>query len=147
MTPFKRPEDAQDYIVQLLKDNSDSLGIKHVGYGTENLTPYYPAVDVTIARTTREVGATQQFKVYFNLNLWVYHANLNASHGVRTKEDLELATGVVTLLHQDYTAGGRLIFSWVTDEDPGVIVRGKSVSVVTTRIVWQGEVRLNFRES
>lgn len=147
MSYFKRPEEVADYIVGLLKDNSDILGIKYVGYGTENLLPGYPAVDVTIARTTREIGATQQFKVFYNMNIWIYHANLGVGHGIRTKEDLELVTGVVELLHQNYTADNRLIFSWTTDEDPGVVVTGKSKMVVTTRIVWQGEVRLNFRES
>ena len=146
MSYFKRPEEVLDYLTTLIEDNADALGVAYVGYVTQNLIPHYPAVDVTSAETRREVHATQMFKVSFGMNLWIYHADLSVGHGTRTRKDLELVTGVTNLLHDNYEADGKLIFSFVESEDPGINVRGK-LSIVTTRISWIGEARIPFNES
>jgi hypothetical protein len=144
---FTRNEEVLDYLHDLVDANKDTLGLKFVGYGTENLLPSYPAIDVTAGRAVREIHATGQFKVTFELNLWVYHADLAASHAVRTKDDLVLVTGIVQLIHQHLTADGNLIFSYVHDEDPGITARGRSGGVVTTRLGWTGEARIPFTMS
>ncbi len=144
--PFKRSEEVLSYITDLLEDNMVTLGLKFVGYGSERLIPAYPACDVTAANLNREIHATHYFKVTFEMNLWVYHADLMVGHAVRTEKDLELVTSIVELLHQDFTAGDKLIFSHVHTEDPGVTQKG-TTGIVTTRLGWIGESRVRFSDS
>lgn len=146
MEPFKRAEEVLNYLVELFQTNKDALGLQFVGYGTQNLIPGYPAIDVTSAATRRVIHTTQYFMVTFDMNIWVYHANLQASHAIRTKEDLELVTKAVNLLHSNFTADDKLIFSMVDEEDPGLTTRPSGV-IVTTRLVWSGESRVRFTES
>lgn len=144
--PYRRPEEVLSYITDLLEVNKDSLGLKFIGYGKDRLIPYYPAVDVTVGNLRREIKSTQYFKVTFSVNLWVYHADLSVGHGVRTEKDLKLVTDITTLLHKDFTAADKLIFSFVDGEDPGVSDKGNT-GIITTRMSWTGESRVLFTDS
>jgi hypothetical protein len=146
MTAFKRAEDVLDYLSDLFTTNKDALGLQFIGYGTQNLIPGYPAIDITSAATVREIHTTQYFLVRFEFNIWVYHANLQVGHAIRTKEDLEIVTKIVNLLHADLTQGDRAIFSFVHDEDPGLTTK-QSGTIVTTRLGWTAESRIRFSES
>jgi hypothetical protein len=150
---FTRPEDVLNYLHDLLEEQSEFLGLASVGYGTTNLVNGYPACIISSGTTLREIHATQQFLVTFEMNFWIYHADLDASHAQRTQEDLDLVTKIVKFLHSNYTAItpsqplGQLVWSHISMEEPGVAQTRRSSAVVSTRLVWTGESVVPFTES
>lgn len=140
--PFYYVEEVMTYVFEYLDLHKEELGINHVGYGDEELIPGWPAIQVAGEPDDREIKATQQFRRTFNLSIFVFHADLSINHRIRTQEDMELATAVVKKLHEDYTLGGNIIFGYVTNSSPGVVLRGNLESpqeVVSTRLVWTGQ--------
>ena len=142
--PYSTPEEVLDHIYNLLDTNKVTLGLEFVGYGDVELIPEYPAVVVTGSPLTRTIHATRQFKLTFNCNVWVYHAKMSDNHRSRTQDDLILASDIRGLLHQDKTFGGNLIFGYVENEDPGIMVRPRKEVVVGTRLGWTGESVVPF---
>jgi hypothetical protein len=80
--------------------------------------------------------------------MWIYHANLNASHKVRTREDLQLAAAIRNELHrapmmemravEDDASTKQIIQGWISAEDPAFIRRPAQSPVVATRLEWSG---------
>lgn len=139
-----------DYIVDLLDDNKASLGLRYIAKHDEELIPEYPAVLIQSDNTERELHATQMFRIVFNLDLWIFHAELSSGAAVRSRKDIELATAIRKLLHADRTLGDHIIFGFVNGEFPGIsarIVGGNLSTIVTTRLTWQGENRVRFQDS
>jgi len=128
-----------DYLHEKIEDNKAQLGIRYVSYGDDDLLPEYPAVVLSAERPLhREEHATRQFRVTFGCDLWVFHANMAVSRQVRTKEDIELATGVRKLLHADKTLGGHIIFGFVETENPVRLRRADQPMAIATQLVWTG---------
>lgn len=145
---FHDPEEVVDFMYELFTSHSGDLGIKYVAYGDESLLPQYPALQLTSGIFHREIIATHKFALEFNVEMWLYHANLNESHRERTRTDMLLATAVKDLLDINATLDDNIIFGFVDGETPGVMSRtvgGKSTAVVTTRISWRGEGRQTFQ--
>lgn len=142
MPYFIEPETALDYIYNLLNNNKVSLGLSYVGYADETLLPKYPACvvsyNVPVART---LYATRTFQLQFIIQIEVYHARLTASHRTRTKEDMQLAARIRNKLHEDYKAGGGVVFGYVLSERPGTIADGRGQANVATLLMWTGESR------
>lgn len=140
------PEEAMDAITSLLEDNAGLLGIGYVGYGNERTIPSYPAVIVMPGVVDRTLHATHQFRIMLVVNMWVYHAKLSVSRKIRTREDLQLATGVRELLHEpqnmelrDENGAKQVIWGYIDHEEPGTILtQGKQVPVIATRMSWLG---------
>lgn len=144
---FADPEEVVDYMYDLFQTNIVTLGLKYISYGDEALLPEYPALQITAGEFTREIVGTHKFGIVFNIEMWLFHANLSQSHRERTKEDMELASGVKDLLDINATLDDNIIFGFVDSSTPGVMnraIRGKSTAVITTRITWRGEGRQNF---
>lgn len=135
---YATPEEVLDHLYNLLVANKTSLGLGFVGYAEERLIPKYPAVQVAAEPLIRELHGTHQFKVTFNMSLWVYHAKLTDSHRVRTRNDLLTVTAIRNLLHANLTLGGNIIFGYVDSENPGVLASPKNDPVVGTRMTWTG---------
>ena len=135
-----------DYITDLVESNAGALGINHVGYGDEQLIPAFPAIMVIAGeeRRTLDGGTTTHFKKIYPMDIWVYHGRMDKNHKVRSIEDMNLATGIKNLLHNNYNLGGGIIFGYVTGNTPGVMVRNK-VSIIGTRLEWEGEGREAIR--
>ena len=135
-----------DYLVEKVDNNKAALGIRYIAQLDENLLAQYPAVLVSMETpTTRNWHATGLFSVEFNIDFWVFHALLTVKKATRSRQDIELATQLRKFLHSDYTLSGHIIDSHVTGEYPGRttrIVGGKRSTVVTTRLTWQGRVRV-----
>jgi hypothetical protein len=139
-----------DYIVDLLDSNKAQLGLRYIAQNDENLIPQYPAVLVQTDRVAREFHATQQFLVRFFIDLWVFHAELSSSAAVRSRKDIELAQAIRKLLHTDRSLGGHIVHGFVSGEHPGVVARvidSNMVGIVTTRLTWEGENRVNYQDS
>lgn len=141
---YTTPEEVLDGVYNLLVTNQVALGLGFIGYAEERLLPKYPAVQVSAEPLIRQLHATHQFLVTFNLSLWVYHAKLTDSHKVRTKNDLLTVTAIRNLLHSNFTLGGNIIFGYVDSENPGVLASQKNDPVVGTRMTWTGDNRVPF---
>jgi hypothetical protein len=144
---YVAPEEVLDHVYNLMVTNKTPLGLGFVGYADEELLPEYPAVVVSAEPLARDIHATHQFLVRFNLSLWVYHAKLTDSHKVRSKSDLLLVTAIRNVVHSDFTLGGNIVFGHVDSENPGILVgpRGRrGDAVVGTRMTWTGQGRVPF---
>jgi hypothetical protein len=136
-----------DFIVDLLNDNKATLGLRYIAQHDEELIPQYPCVLVQTDRTDTSQHATGQFAKIFNIDLWVFHAELTVGRATRSRMDIELATAVRRLLHSNYTLNGHIIFGFVNGENPGLTARiiGPGVTtIVTTRLTWMGENRVPY---
>lgn len=139
-----------NYIVQRLDDHKAELGLRYIAIHDEELIPEYPAILCQIDNTMRMHHATGLFKIEFHLDLWIFHAQMTLSKAARSAQDIELATNIRKLLHEDRTLGGHIIFGFVDGEFPGITARaiGGAVStIVTTRLTWTGENRVPFEAS
>ncbi len=137
-----------DFIVKLLDDNKATLGLKYIAQHDEQFIPEYPAVLCQTDNTERILHATQMFMVQWSIDLWVFHAKMSISKAERSREDIELATGIRKLLHVDKTLEGHIIHGWVVNELPGMLAnRETGDAIVTTRMIWQGTNRVRFQDS
>lgn len=142
---FTEAEEILDHVYNLLVTNKASLGVKFVGYSDETILPQYPAVVVSLGvPVDRELYATRQFQLRFQLQVVIFHARITASHKTRTKEDMQIATAVRNLLHSDYQLGGGVIFGFVQSERPGIVANEKGQAVVSTVLTWSGSSRATF---
>jgi hypothetical protein len=136
-----------DHIRGLLDDYKATLGLRYIAENDEALIPEYPAVLIQTDRTQRELHATQQYLVRFHLDLWVFHAELSSGAATRSRKDIELATAIRKLLHDNRTLGGHIVFGYVDGEFPGRSYRmidATRTGILTTRLTWQGENRVPF---
>jgi len=140
-----------DYIIDLLDDNKAELGVRYIAQLDEDLLPSYPAILVNMeVPVEREQHSTQVFRVVFNIDIWIFHAQLTIGKATRSRADIELATNVRKLLHSDFTLGDHIIFGFVSGEYPGRsarVVGGKVSTVVTTRLTWTGQNRVMYSDS
>lgn len=139
---FTEPEEALDYLYNILNNSRGSLGLGFVGYADETLLPRYPAVVISFGvPVAREFGPTGTFNLHWSVMLVVYHARLSASHKTRTKEDMQLAASIRNKLHEDYKCGGGVYFGYVSEERPGIMADDKGQATVATTLVWEADSR------
>ena len=151
------PPQVLNHLHKLVDDHKASLGLRYVAKQDELLLPEYPAALVSMeAPLRREQRATRLFRLVFTVDIWVFHARLSTSKGNRSMEDIQLATNVRKLLHQNYTLPdastpvGHIVFGYVESESPGLtrLAGGrKTEQVVTTRLVWVGENRVRYEDA
>jgi hypothetical protein len=151
MQDYYDPIQPFDYICDKLDDAKVELGIRYIARFDEELRPAYPAVLVNMeAPLMRDLHATRQFLVQFNIDIWVFHSDLTKGKAVRSREDVLLATEIRKLLHADYTLDDHIIFGYVINEAPGRttrVVGNTANTVVTTRLMWTGTNRVRFEDS
>lgn len=147
---FYDPLQPFDYLIKLLDDNKAALGIRYIAENDERLRPVYPAMLVTSENLGRDRHATGIFLVTFNIDLYIFHAELTVKKAIRSRQDIEMATAVRKLIHADQTMGGHIIMGHISGEFPGISARvvGANVNtIVTTRMTWQGENRVPYEVS
>jgi len=81
-----------DLIADRLEAQSGPLGIKYVGKYDEGIIPEYPAVVVLPGPRAKTLHATRTFQVAFEIEMYVYHANLTLTKRERSKADLQLVS-------------------------------------------------------
>lgn len=139
-----------EYIYDMLDTNKAVLGLAYIARHDEELIPEYPAVLLQMDSVERRHHATGLFYIEFNLDLWVFHAQLSVNQATRSLKDIQLATAIRKLLHSDRQLGGHIIFGYVNGEFPGVtarVISGSVATIVTTRLTWTGENRVPFDAS
>lgn len=136
-----------DFLYKLIDDNRATLGLRYIARHDEDLIPQYPAILIQTDRTDTGQHATGQFLKQFNIDLWVFHAELSVGRATRSRKDIELATAVRKLIHGNYTLDGHIVFGFINGEFPGISARilGSALtSVLTTRLTWMGENRVPY---
>ena len=162
MPYLTRPEEVLVALKDLFEVNAPLLGFRYIATQDEKLIPEYPCIQIASEPLLRDVHGTYTFDLSFVFVLWVYHANYEVGHAVRTIEDMQLATKVVNFLHRpdvrvlregatlegDVVSGDdRIIFSYVSLETPGMIRSGATGSrqeIITTRLLWLGTAQERF---
>jgi len=145
---FFDPVQFVDYLYNHFTENAEELGLNFVAYTEEQLRPEYPALLVQAGPSQRDYWATHTFIIRVSLEIFIYHANLNASHKVRTREDMELAGAIRDDLHRQPmmemwadsldASTKQIIQGWVSAEEPAFIRRPPQSPVVATRMEWSG---------
>ena len=141
MAIFDSPEEVARFVEERIELNKGLLGIAYIGFGEENFLPHYPACVVVPGALNRQWHGTNTFEVFYSVEIYVYHAKLTESYKVRALKDIELATGIRKLLHENLRApdaqgNARIVGGWVESENPGTLRTGKGERVVGTRLVW-----------
>ncbi len=137
-------EDVMQAIADKLTANMVALGLKAIYYGDNNNIAAFPGAMVAGAPLNRELHATRQFKLTFTVFIYVIDAKLSQTKSARIKVDMQEATAIANLIHQDLTLGGNLIFGWISQEEPGVLATGLGRAVVGTRLTYTGEQLKGF---
>jgi len=162
MPYYTRPEEVLVALKTLFEVNGPLLGFRYVATQEEKLIPEYPCIQIASEPLLREIHGTYTFEGTFVFVFWIYHANFEVGHAVRTIEDMQLATKVVQFLHrpdvrmlrEGATAEGdivttedKLIFSYVSLETPGMVqVQARTEEVITTRLLWLGTSQERFEK-
>jgi len=158
MAYWSRPEEVLKDFETRFRARQEEFGFNFVGLQDENLLTEYPALTINQGPVLREIHGTQKYLVVFEVSFWIYHANYESTHAKRSIEDMELATNIVRYLHspgvrtlQDDANPdpnpNRIIFGFVSQEIPGRIAREGRSGVIVTRLIWNGEVEVNFNDA
>src|SRR5687767_7340130 len=135
---------AIEEVLEYMKDNvlqpTGTLAeLKHIGYADDEMFFDYPALVISAEPVRTEIHGTHQFKNYFGVSLFIYHAQMNENRTVRTANDLALATKVKERIATNRTLGGGVIFGWIDSVIPGTIRRPNNAFAIGTRMSWRGE--------
>ena len=127
-----------DAIYNKLVDKQGKLGFQYVGKYDEKRLPKYPSVVVAPGDFGKVLHGTNTFNVEMSVQLWVYHGDMTVPHKTRTDEDLRLVERVETLLEEDYTLGGLVIFGFIATQVPGIVQPSSSKTdvIAGTRMDW-----------
>lgn len=140
VTGFRRAEEVMDYWIDRLDAYKESLGLNYVAGYEQKLIPAnsYPVVAVNPGRSEKTIHGVRTWLFTWRLVIYVMHARAQADHLLRSREEAQLVTNVVDFMEQDKTLNGAVIFSWVTDEQPGILrpFSDNSELVLSTRLDW-----------
>lgn len=128
-----------DAVIALLKSKAGEMGIAFVGAYDEKRLPQYPAIVVSPGPKAKSLPGVSYFVVDFVVDIWVYHGDMTVPHAVRNREDLLLVDKIEAVLESDYTMGNKIVFGFVTEQQPGVFQSGSSKNstiIAGTRMRW-----------
>ena len=146
MPYFTAIEEVMDYMKNTLLVPTGTLSeLKHVGFADDELFMDYPALIIAGEPVNTEIHGTHQFKNYFRISLFIYHAVMSEDRTTRTRNDLILASKVKDRFATDRKLGGGVIFGFVESVLPGTIRRPGNVFAVGTRMSWKGEALEAFQ--
>lgn len=129
--PTYHNQDIVQAVYDLLVAAAPSLGIASnngvydVYYGDQVNVPRTPAICVEPAAMRRELqGASNPPRMLnsFNVLIMVYLQELGGIQKLNKDKDL-LLDKIQDALHADYTLGGKVLFGYCSDIDPGYAVR------------------------
>lgn len=139
-----RGEELIAWVKDKLTLHQGELGLQYIVTGDGQLLPTYPAAVIDYEGTTREDHTTHYFLITIECSIYLLHGNLGLDRSARTIADLELATRVTSLLHQDRTLGGQVVSSIVSKEEQGTIAT-KNDTIIGTQLTFTAENREPFR--
>ena len=138
------PQQASEFLFNLIEQHKDSLGIAFLGID-ERLKPEYPAVVILSGGKEKIQHSTHVFIVNMEVYIMVYHSRLDMTHSQRTKEDLELVTGIENIIESgEMNMDGRIVFAFVSQTAPITGTGRMNDSVVGTQMLVAIETRKGF---
>lgn len=112
-----------DYIIKMLQDNAEALGLQDVTYGDQQRIHVTPLACVEPdTKATNLKGAPRLVDRMFTIYIFLYHAAV-ASPQVNRREADVTAEAVETLLNSDPNMGGLMIHSLVEVLESGYVKR------------------------
>lgn len=112
-----------DAIVQILKDNAETLGLQDVCYGDQARIHVTPLACVEPdQKTTTLKGVPRTVDTVFTVYVLLYHAAV-ASPQINRRDADVTAESVETLLNADARVGDRVIHSMVENLESGYVTR------------------------
>ena len=146
MAYFTAIEEVLDYMKNTVLVPTGTLAeLKHVGYADDEIFFAYPALVIAGEPVNTEIHGTHQFKNYFRVSLFIYHAQMKEDRTTRTRNDLLLATKVKNRFSTNRTLGTGVVFGFVDSVVPGTIRRPGNIFAVGTRMTWKGEALEAFQ--
>lgn len=140
LAPPSRPDELVNYWVDNLDSVKEALGLNYVAGYEQRLIPAnsYPVVAVNPGRSEKTIHANKTWLYTWRISFYVMHAKATVSHLQRSREEAQLVTNLVEYIERDKTLGRMVIFSWITDEVPGVLrpYAENSDMVLSTRLDW-----------
>ena len=140
-----QPSVLTQYQVDLLKANAVALGIPNIPtggpsifYGDQQLIPVTPTLCVESVERNRELMNTgNNAQVTFTQYIYIYHGKVQDDQ-LNVKECNEFAEQVEQVLNADKQMGGNVIYGYVIQMTPGVLVRSPRTMMRATRLAWTG---------
>lgn len=139
-TQFTRPDDVVDYWLDSIEPIKETLGFNGV-YGYEHkLIPAstYPALAINPGRSEKTIHGTRTWLYTWRVQFYILHAKATGSHLQRSREEAALTTRVVDFIEADKELAGLVVFSFITDEVPGVLqpFANQNDMILSTRLDW-----------
>jgi len=120
---------------QYLNDGANTLGIRKVWYGADDLIPETPAITVAGDNKRREYIETGLMTInVFRATITIYHARLGDPAVTRKQCDSK-AEEVEAYLHSNVRLNGLVYSSLVESLEPGMAKRA-NVILKATRLNW-----------
>ena len=136
-----------DQVMAWMKDEftkHPELQFEYVDYGDpDDIIPGFPAIIITNNPTVRRLGGTHTFNIELSVDLWVLHANGNASTAQRRMEDIQLCNQIQAFLDLNMRLDNNIIQGWVSGQSPGLLAR-RGTLIVATRMTWDGVTQSRF---
>jgi hypothetical protein len=144
--PITRPEDVGDALEEILLTNQLAIGFKYLAKYDDTLIPDYPAIYVAPGSTRTAKHGTHTFLREITTEIYVLHANMDVDRQTRIREDLAIVTRLSEVLDANRKLGDdNVVFSMISGEEPGVMNLNKNLTVVSTCITHDVELRVVFR--
>lgn len=116
-----------DTVVQMLQNNSSTLGLADVCYGDQQRIHVTPLACVEPdAKNTNLKGAPRTVDRIFTIYVLLYHAAVTSPQVNRRDADVT-AEAVETLLNSDAQMGGLVIHSMVENLESGYVTRNNTL--------------------
>ena len=141
-----RPEELIDKVKEFIETLNHEIGFEYITFGDGVLIPKYPACVIVYDGLNRDIHGTHYFLTRLSIQVVVMHADLTANRQERTREDLQLATKVVQLLHGKGLTlmDSRIHKSFVESEEPALISTD-NITAIGTSLTVIAEVREAFK--
>jgi hypothetical protein len=141
-----RPEELLVIVESFVQQQNHEFGFEYIKIGDGQLLPVYPCALVVPAGVERRLHGTHYFLTTLNVDLLVMHGNLEQNRMDRTIADLELATKVVTMLHDKGLTflDSRIHKAYVATEEPATIST-ENITAIGTSLTIAAEVREAFK--
>src|SRR5688500_13647134 len=114
---------ATNAVYDLLDEHQTAIGLEDIWLGDQTRVPRTPAAVVEPGGKSREFnGSPRRFKVSFQIFVMLFFEKVTDS-GTSTRESLQIAELIESVLHQDATFDGLFIHSFVEANEPGYATR------------------------
>lgn len=140
---FTRPEQVIEYWREHFELHKDMLGLRTIASYEATSIGEFPALSISGVRMSKDLHGIRTYLYTWRCWFYVMHNQATLDRTRRSIEDLLLASDVVRFIEsnkelkdEDHPTK-RVLFSYISDEEPGVVDPFTSGSlIVSTRLSW-----------